>query len=163
MTAVLVVCVLLLAWLYRPDSRPQPVVQPSAQLATQIAAPPTSILPQLSSARQPASAVSAKPDETPLSDASVATAEGAILKLKVNQDCWLHITIDGALSQQYDLKAGDLIEWKAKETIALDLGNAGGVEGFFNGKALEPFGETGKVAHIVLKSESAGQIPTTNQ
>ena len=90
------------------------------------------------------------PPEPPV----VPAAEGgAILKLKVNQDCWLNITIDGAVSQQYDLKAGDLIEWKARETIALDLGNAGGVEGVFNGKPLASFGETGKVAHVVLKAD----------
>jgi hypothetical protein len=75
--------------------------------------------------------------------------------LKVNQDCWLHITIDETVSQQYELKAGDLIEWKGERVFALDMGNAGGVEAELNGKPLKPFGAQGKTAHVVLKGEGA--------
>jgi cytoskeletal protein RodZ len=78
---------------------------------------------------------------------------GIILRLKVNQDCWLNITIDNIVSQQYDLKAGDLIEWKGEKVFALDIGNAGGVEGQFNGTPLKPFGEPGKTAHVILKAQ----------
>jgi cytoskeleton protein RodZ len=78
--------------------------------------------------------------------------EGIVLKLKVNQDSWLNITIDGAVSQQYELKAGDLIEWKGDKVFVLDLGNAGGIEAEFNGKPLKPFGESGKPLHMVLKA-----------
>jgi hypothetical protein len=77
---------------------------------------------------------------------------GIVLKLKVNQDSWLNITIDGAVSQQYELKAGDLIEWKGENVFVLDLGNAGGIEAEFNGKPLKPLGETGKPVHLVLKA-----------
>lgn len=80
---------------------------------------------------------------------------GIILRLKVNQDCWLNITIDNTISQQYDLKAGDLIEWKGEKFFALDIGNAGGIEGEFNGMPLKPFGEPGKTAHVILKAQGA--------
>lgn len=80
---------------------------------------------------------------------------GIILRLKVNQDCWLNITIDDTVSQQYDLKAGDLIEWKGEKVFALDIGNAGGVEGQFNGAPLKPFGEPGKTVHVILKAQGA--------
>jgi cytoskeleton protein RodZ len=79
---------------------------------------------------------------------------GIVLKLKVNQDSSLNVTIDGMISQQYDLKAGDLIEWKADKVITLELGNAGGIEAEFNGKPLKPFGEPGKSAHVVLKADA---------
>jgi cytoskeleton protein RodZ len=79
---------------------------------------------------------------------------GIILRLKVNQDCWLNITIDNVVSQQYDLKAGDLIEWKGDKVFALDIGNAGGVEGQFNGIPLKSFGEPGKPAHVILKAKN---------
>ena len=58
------------------------------------------------------------------------------------------------ISQQYDLKAGDLIEWKADKVITLEMGNAGGIEAELNGKPLKPFGEPGKTAHIVLKADT---------
>ena len=80
---------------------------------------------------------------------------GIILKLKANQDSSLNITIDDAVSQSYDLKTGDIIEWKAEKNFTLDMGNAGGIEAEFNGKPLRPFGEPGKSAHIVLKAEGS--------
>jgi cytoskeletal protein RodZ len=82
---------------------------------------------------------------------STPLRSGIILKLKVNQDCWLSITIDDLTTQQYDLKAGDLIEWKGEKVFALDLGNAGGVEAELNGRSLPPFGGQGKSVHVVLK------------
>jgi hypothetical protein len=67
------------------------------------------------------------------------------------------MTIDGTISQQYDLKSGDLIEWKGEQVFTLDLGNAGGVEAEFNGKSLPPFGEVGRPAHVVLKAEGTAE------
>ena len=83
---------------------------------------------------------------------------GDILKLKVNQDCWLNITIDDTVSQQYNLKAGDLIEWKGEKAFALDLGNPGGVEAELNGKPLKPLGERGKPVHVTLKAAGVSQL-----
>jgi cytoskeleton protein RodZ len=79
---------------------------------------------------------------------------GLILRLKILQDSSLNITIDGMVSQQYDLRAGDLIEWKADKVIDLELGNAGGVEAELNGRRLKPFGETGKSAHVALSADA---------
>ena len=84
-------------------------------------------------------------------------AQGIVLRLRVTEDGPLHMTIDGELTQQYDLKAGDLIEWKADRAFTLDLGNAGGVEADFNGKALPHFGESGKPAHVVLKADETSE------
>jgi transcriptional regulator with XRE-family HTH domain len=81
--------------------------------------------------------------------------KGIFLRLKVNQDCWLNIDIDGEMSRQYYLKAGDLIEWKGDKYFALDVGNAGGVEVEFNGKPMKPLGEVGKPVHVVLKADGA--------
>jgi hypothetical protein len=76
---------------------------------------------------------------------------GIVLRLKVNQDSWLQMTIDGNLSQQYDLKVGDLIEWKGERSFALELGNGGGVEAELNGAPLKPFGEPGKPVRVVVR------------
>ena len=84
--------------------------------------------------------------------ADTGSPKGIILRLKVNQDCWLNITIDNTVSQQYNLKAGDLIEWKGEKVFTLDIGNAGGIDGEFNGRPLGPFGEPGKTAHVTLKA-----------
>jgi len=80
-----------------------------------------------------------------------AAEEGIVLRLKVISAGRLHITIDGSVSQEYDLVAGDLVEWKAEKMFLLDLENAGSVEGELDGKALQPFGEEGKAAHLIIR------------
>jgi cytoskeleton protein RodZ len=139
--------------LNRPDSRPSalPVVRPI---------PVQPLLTSLQKLQVPTPVpvdisreLPAKTSPVPLG--GVAQAEGLILRLKVNQDSWLNVDIDGRLSQQYELKAGDMIEWKAESVITLDIGNAGGVEGDLNGKALSPFGQVGKKAHVILRPEGA--------
>lgn len=127
----------------------QPAVTPVPQL-------------QLSTVRQPETSPPPPADDmvseqqTPEGVSVVSPARGIILKLKINKDSWLNITIDESVSQQYDLKAGDLIEWKGEHVFALDVGNAGGVEGEFNGKPLGVLGEDGKSAHLVLSADGGG-------
>jgi cytoskeleton protein RodZ len=83
----------------------------------------------------------------------VTPEKGVILRLKALEDGSLDVTIDDMITQHYDLKTGDLIEWKAEKAFSLDLENAGGVEAEFNGKLLGPFGAKGSPAHIVLKTD----------
>ncbi|HEX2770632.1 MAG TPA: RodZ domain-containing protein [Geobacteraceae bacterium] len=130
---------------------------PVAILQPQVAAPPKPAQTIHSSATR--ASVTPKAVADTLGNAKVISGggqqSGIILRLKVNQDCWLYITIDNALSQQYDLKAGDLIEWKGDKVFALDIGNAGGIEAEFNGKPLKLLGEPGKTAHLILKGEGS--------
>lgn len=142
-----------------PQREPEPP-RPAPKTAPARALAPVLPLqqPMSSSAAVPLTVPPAVPTETPEQlppEASVPSSVpgGVVLKLKVVQDCWLSITIDGALSQQYDLKAGDLIEWKGERSFSLDIGNAGGIEAEFNGKTLPSFGETGETAHVVLPAE----------
>jgi hypothetical protein len=112
------------------------------------------IQPARSSAVSPFSPLStATAKVEPLPGNPESSTRGIFLRLKVNQDSPLSITIDDYPSQRYDLKAGDLIEWKADRQFTLDLGNAGWVEAEFNGKALQPMGQEGRPAHVVLKAE----------
>lgn len=132
----------------QPEKTPPPI---DASQAVQVAAP---VQPPRSSAQ-----VEPKPPEVPADrgkgDPGEANAapRGIVLKMKVNQDSWLNITIDDTVSQQYDLKAGDLIEWKGDRVFNLELGNGGGVEAELNNKPLKPFGEPGQPAHVVLKAD----------
>lgn len=151
---ILLIFVLAAAYIFdgkgpKPGKSSYPAVAPTAMPGVEPA--------QLASPALPKHAAPA--DVSPANekgDLQAAGAElhggGIVLKLKVNQDSWLNITIDGAVSQQYDLKAGDLIEWKGDNVFVLDLGNAGGIEAEFNGKPLKPFGETGNPLHMVLKA-----------
>ena len=93
-----------------------------------------------------------KSDEQVLSGRFGQSGEKFVLRLKVIEDGSLNLTIDETITQHYDLKAGDLIEWKGEKSFSLDLENAGGVEAALNGKLLKPFGKKGSSAHIVLSA-----------
>lgn len=90
---------------------------------------------------QPVAASPAQPSETP---------SGIFLKLKADRDSGLTITIDGTLTQRYDLKAGDLIEWKGERSFSVDIDNPAGVEAEFNGKPLSLAGGGGGPVHLEL-------------
>lgn len=149
---VLLVLVLAAAYIFEdkvttPAKAPHPTDAPPPVPAAAPLQPPRSSAQGPAAAAEPSAKVDLRPANADLKGG------GIVLKLKVNQDSWLSITIDDTVSQQYDLKAGDLIEWKGDRVFALDLGNGGGIEAEFNGKPLQPFGEPGKPAHVVLKAD----------
>jgi cytoskeleton protein RodZ len=98
----------------------------------------------------PATQPAAAPESAPAGDEA---GPGIVLRLKVVQDGPLQMTIDGAVSQQYELKAGDLIEWKGERMFSLELGNAAGVEAELNGVPLKSFGEAGKAVRLVIRAD----------
>ena len=155
--AALLIVTLIIAAIMNGRDRSEPVKEQA--LAPQSAGSPAPVQPVRSSASTRPTTPVASPDAQsseqtaqPVPPATEPAGAGIILRLKVNQDSWLNITIDDAVSQTYDLKAGDLIEWKAEKSFTLDTNNAGGIEAEFNGKPLRPFGEPGKSAHIVLNA-----------
>ena len=83
-------------------------------------------------------------------DSPTESVKGFVVRLKVVQNGSLAVSIDGAMSQNFDLSSGDVFEWKADRAIVLELTNAGGVNAELNGKPLNPFGPNGAPAHVVL-------------
>lgn len=81
---------------------------------------------------------------------STALKDGLVLRLKAVRDGKMQITIDNAVSQEYTLISGDLVEWKADRSFQIDLDNAAAVEAELDGKQLAPFGDSGKPAHLVI-------------
>lgn len=148
---VLLVLILALASLTgKRDDSPAP---PSPPGQGKPAAALTPLLPQRTSATPGRAGSPARVERDLQPETGDAPPLGIVLRLKVNQDSSLNITIDDTISQPYDLKSGDIIEWKAERIFSLDVGNAGGIEAEFNGKQLPPLGESGKSAHIVLKGD----------
>jgi cytoskeletal protein RodZ len=168
--AVLLILLLITAAILNRSQTP-PRQQAPLRPATGTSQAPA-VLPAISSARpappvpKPEAAPSPKEpakEDTNGADHNVSspsppeTAKGFIVKMKVTQNGTLSVTIDGAEPQNYDLTAGDVIEWKAEKNITLDLSNAGGVEAELNGKPLKAFGPAGKPASVTLDSEGVKQ------
>jgi hypothetical protein len=87
----------------------------------------------------------------PAGNSEVSAEAGIVLRLKAVSNGRLHITIDGSVSQEYDLVSGDMVEWKAEKMFLLDLENAGSVEGELDNTPLKSFGPAGKAAHLIIR------------
>ena len=117
------------------EQKPEPVPEPPKQSKSKEPAP------ELNGTRNP-------PPEP---------GRGFVVRLKVIQNGTLGVTIDGAQVQSFDLASGDIFEWKAEKTIALDLSNAGAVSAELSGKALKPFGPAGTPVYIVPDAHGVKQ------
>lgn len=128
-----------------PQQQPQPV-------------PVAAVQPVLSSVRGTTAAIP-EPQESVVEKPVEPTVppkkplDGFMVRMKVNRNSSLSVIIDDAASQGYDLTSGDLIEWKAARTIALDLTDASGVEIELNGAPLQLQVSPGKPAYIVLDAD----------
>jgi cytoskeletal protein RodZ len=78
-----------------------------------------------------------KPREAPFS-----------LQLKAVEETWVRIQINGQPEREMILKPGETILHQASDRIQLLIGNAGGLDLTFNGKALEKFGKSGEVVAL---------------
>ncbi|HAA89545.1 MAG: Transcriptional regulator XRE family [Thermoanaerobacterales bacterium 50_218] len=88
------------------------------------------------------------PQETPqLTDESEESKEelGVEVKLVATEECWVLVRQDGEEIFSGIMRPGETKTFRAEETIWLKLGNAGGVEVYFNGKKVPPLGHHGEV------------------
>ncbi|QOX80565.1 helix-turn-helix domain-containing protein [Trichlorobacter lovleyi] len=152
LTAVIVSAIFLVP---STPERPKPPAPQPVTPAPQPAIPAAAVQPARSSALA-AAANSAAPQAvtTEVPQETVAAPpkarDGFMIRMKVNRNSSLSVVIDDAASQGYELTSGDLIEWKAARTIALDLSDAGSVDIELNGTPLKLQATPGKPAYVVL-------------
>lgn len=145
-----------------PLKRPKPLaVQQPVQEIPVVAAPNAVQSVHSSSKVVPADGAGQK---EPVLEKSVEPAvlppkprDGFMVRMKVNRNSSLSVVIDDAASQGYALTSGDLIEWKASRTIALDLTDAGSVDIELNGKPITLQVPAGKPAYILLDANGIKQ------
>jgi cytoskeleton protein RodZ len=158
--ALVIIAAILLSDNDEKTARPQaPAPAPAGPRPAPTPVPPkAAVLPPRSSAAPAPGAQRPQPSEAaPPASATLPPTEkkpgGGVLRLRFNRDSWLSITIDDSISQRYDLKAGDVIEWKGSKSFVVDVGDGGAVEGEFNGRPLKQLGEAGKPAHVELTGQ----------
>lgn len=161
--AVLLVALIVSAMFMAPSAPKRPL-PPALQQQPQ-PVPNVAVQPVLSSV-QAAPAVTPEPQtvQIPVVEKSAEPAvplikprDGFMVRMKVNRNSSLSVIIDDAASQGYDLTSGDLIEWKAARTIALDLTDASSVDIELNGTPLKLQASPGKPAYIILDAHGIKQ------
>jgi transcriptional regulator with XRE-family HTH domain len=63
-----------------------------------------------------------------------------VIVIHARELCWAEITVDGTTSFTGNIQPGDTKAFQGNESIRLHLGNAGGVEVYYNGVELPPLG-----------------------
>jgi cytoskeletal protein RodZ len=81
---------------------------------------------------------------TPNPVASLGTASGGTLVIRVHQDSWLQVSVDGVQQVSTILPAGTEKVYHGK-TASIRVGNAGGVDVSVNGKNVGSLGAAGDV------------------
>lgn len=146
---------LIISAIFLSPPTPKRTVQPVLPLPAAVAvAPPTALQPVVSSAVNPADVAALKLAGAVRSQETAATAprpqNGVLVSMKVNRNSTLSVIIDDGVAQGYELTSGDLIEWKADSTIAMDISDAGSVEIKLNNTPLKLKTPPGKQTYIVL-------------
>jgi cytoskeleton protein RodZ len=72
------------------------------------------------------------------------------LLIEAKERVWLRVRGDQNQPEQMTLKAGEKLERFASEFFTIDIGNAGGIDIIFQGKAMGSIGKSGQVVHLRL-------------
>ena len=118
-------------------------VNSTEELPTAQAAEPT-LLPTITPLPEPtlAATVTLSPTTT------LTKVIGIQVQAAILSDTWTEVTIDGEATFQGTLKEGDQLTWVAQSTLALHIGNAGGVSVTVNGVTVGVLGDPGEVKDI---------------
>jgi hypothetical protein len=103
--------------------------------------PPTQVKPTVVKPSEGKPAASS-PDNAPIE-----------LRIRATADAWMEITADDKLVWSGVLSAERERVIRAHKLVVLNIGNAGGVEITYNGKALPPLGEEGKRKVLTITPE----------
>ncbi len=96
-----------------------------------------------------------------VSEGEAASAEEDIFQIeekktllaKASEMTWLRIQIDDKPPIEMTLKPGDSHAWTGLNGFKLDVGNAGGINLFYNGKEINRLGDTGQVVSLTLPNQ----------
>ena len=132
-----------LAWLGLTAPEDQRSAAPGGAPAA--AASPTALvqLPPLATPASPTAAPTVAPTTAPSPTARPAGAPVEV-ELRTTDRSWVRATVDGKMVLEDTLASGQSLRWTGQQSVALRIGNAGGVEVTVNGQRLGALGKPGE-------------------
>ncbi len=143
--SLLIVVVALLYYSMRGSPKP-PAELP--QRSTTSAPAPPSASPQ-SVVRNPSMAEPQVPGSAPAGNVAMP-ARSMSVAIGASEACWIAVTADGVRVANRTLQAGDRVEYQARGSLTLSVGNAGALSITINGKPARSLGTRGQVVSIVI-------------
>ncbi|MCK8600398.1 helix-turn-helix domain-containing protein [Desulfoferrobacter suflitae] len=80
----------------------------------------------------------------------VAQSNEHTLSADASQEVWIQVRTDNKSTYNALMKPGERREWKAQESMQITIGNAGGLDLKWDGKALRKLGKSGEVVRFKL-------------
>jgi len=77
-----------------------------------------------------------------------------VVGLTASGECWLSVTVDGAVQAQRVLGAGDRAEFEAQRAVTLRIGNAGALAMTLNGTPVKPLGRLGEAVTVTIPANA---------
>lgn len=84
--------------------------------------------------------IAAKPKTEQVAPSPPPQQNGVMVTVYAREQCWAQVEVDGSSSYTGIMQPGDTKVFQGKESIRMDLGNAGGVILYYNGAELPPLG-----------------------
>ena len=93
---------------------------------------------------------SSPPVSASSSEQAIESKAALRLRIKALEQTWLKITADEKEPKEYTMEAGEEMEVTAETTFNVLIGNAGGLDVWFNDQPVELPGISGKVVRLKL-------------
>ncbi len=150
-----------------PPSAPPPSAEVAPLLAPGIQPSPSKVAPTKEKTETQALPLEKgkKPSDklqtatTPLPDKDQTKEQGHVLRAVASEKTWMRIVADDRKVSDVLLQPRETSTWTAQRKFSITLGNAGGVELFFNGTSQGRLGNSGAVVHLVLPKEMEPSQP----
>ncbi|MEM8780503.1 MAG: DUF4115 domain-containing protein, partial [Cyanobacteria bacterium P01_G01_bin.49] len=136
------------------SEKPAPILEPSSESTVE---EPNSATPSPTLSEPPQEPTArTETRETPQTETSEANTQTEPVKaaIKLENDSWLNIKVDGQTEYEGFLKAGSQQAWTAKKSLVIRAGNAGAVNLSINDKPAQSLGESGQVKEITITPDS---------
>jgi hypothetical protein len=115
--------------------------------------------PAPSKSSPPAEQASASAASSPQSSEVSAPAEGWQIDVSATEKTWLSIVSNGKRLFSGVLEPSESKTLQGKESARLLVGNAGGIEVYWNGRLIGPLGGRGQVRAIVFTRDNYRILP----
>ncbi len=118
-------------------TEPTPTATVTEAVPTHTATPwPTAVVRQ----RSPTPTLAASPTPAPF--------EGVVVEARITAATYVLVTVDGEQVMEKILQPGEDPVWQGRESVALRVGNAGGIRLTVNGVEMDPLGTSGQVVNV---------------
>lgn len=138
------------AGLVETGAAPTPSPRP-----TGTSAPTTTSAPTATATQSPTPTLEETPEPTDVPPTPVPEM-GVVLRVEAGQDVWVHVDTDSAFAYEGSMTPGQVLEWRATNTVLLSTNNAGALRVWYNGQEQPPMGGDGEGAE---RTWEAGPLP----